>query len=296
MKVPKILFNNRQKVSGIYCIKCLVSGREYIGSSKDMYNRLFQHRNKLRKKVHQNMYLQNAYNKYKEENFEISILEYCEEIILTEREQYYIDTRNPQYNITRLVERNILSQESRDKISKTLKEGYKSGKILSFSEKPIYVYDVLGNYITEFPSLKSCSKGLNVHQSSIIRVTKGDAKQMKGFQFSYIKLEKMGVIPIQPNGKAIRKDYKEKVKIELPKVEYEVYELTWNKVKSFNNIEEASEFMKEDYGKVYSKMQRKTIIKNKYKITKKITVPSYSNVGLKTQNMLETPEEDNQQR
>lgn len=205
MKIPKTLFNNRQKVSGIYTIKCITSQKQYIGSSTDMYNRLFQHRNKLRKNQHQNQYLQNSYNKNKEENFIIEILEYCNKEELTIREQFYINELNPEYNITKLVIRNNLSKESKDKISKTLKRKYESGEIKSLSIKTIYVYDYTGKYLKKFNSIKECCLELNIHKDSIRRVLKGTYRLCKTYQFSYHYLLKMKKIEIQLNGKAIRR-------------------------------------------------------------------------------------------
>ncbi len=233
MKVPKTLFNNRIPISGIYSITNIINNKQYIGSSIDMYNRLYQHRNKLRKNTHQNQYLQNSYNKYTESNFKITILEFCKKEELTNKEQFYIDSINSEFNITRIVERNILSKESRIKIRETLVRRYKNKEIISKSCKKIYVYDSNGNYLMEFNSLKECSQFLNIHPSSIIRVLSKIYKVAKTYQFSYIKLDNMDIIKMDSKGKAAKKGKK--------------------------------------------------------------TVPSHSDMCRITQNMLETPEEDNQQ-
>jgi group I intron endonuclease len=41
--------------------------------------------------------------KYGYSNFSLDILEYCEKDVLIEREQYYIDTLNPKYNILKIA-------------------------------------------------------------------------------------------------------------------------------------------------------------------------------------------------
>ena len=107
---------------GIYCLINIVNQKRYVGSSKNLQQRLLKHRSLLRKNKHENSKLQNSWNKYNEQMFEYYILEYCEEELLTQREQYYIDTLVPELNITVLVERNILSKESRLKQANTRRE------------------------------------------------------------------------------------------------------------------------------------------------------------------------------
>ena len=79
------------KVSGIYCIENKINNKTYIGSSKNLYQRLLKHFALLRHDKHENAHLQSAWNKYGEENFEWFILEFCDTSILTEREQYCLD-------------------------------------------------------------------------------------------------------------------------------------------------------------------------------------------------------------
>lgn len=75
------------KVSGIYCIENKINHKSYIGSSKNLYQRLLKHFALLRHNRHENAHLQNAWNKYGESSFEWSIIETCDTSILTEREQ-----------------------------------------------------------------------------------------------------------------------------------------------------------------------------------------------------------------
>ena len=55
------------------------------------------------------------------------ILEYCDKSVLLEREQYYLDSLNPPYNILKLAGSSSgfkLSEETKKKISKALKGVY----------------------------------------------------------------------------------------------------------------------------------------------------------------------------
>ena len=89
------------KISGIYCIINIKNSKKYIGSSKNIRQRLWSHRAELRHNKHENSHLQNAWNKYGEHNFDYYILEKCEESLLLEKEQLYIDTINPEYNMNK---------------------------------------------------------------------------------------------------------------------------------------------------------------------------------------------------
>ncbi len=85
--------------SGIYEIRNKVTGHCYIGSAVDTQSRKRVHTHHLRKGVHHSPYLQRAFNKYGEDAFEWLVLEEVpDRALLIQREQYWIDTRNPKYN------------------------------------------------------------------------------------------------------------------------------------------------------------------------------------------------------
>ena len=92
--------------TGVYIIKNIINNKFYIGScSTKLSKRLNHHINALRRNDHKNNYLQNAFNKYGENNFIIEILEVCNKDVL-EREQYYLNTYdaiNKGYNINPLA-------------------------------------------------------------------------------------------------------------------------------------------------------------------------------------------------
>ena len=86
--------------SGVYEIRNRVSGKHYIGSSVNLKARWTSHLSALRHGKHWNSYLQSAFVKYGGEAFELSVLEYIKDISqLISREQYYLDTSYPEYNI-----------------------------------------------------------------------------------------------------------------------------------------------------------------------------------------------------
>lgn len=87
-------------IPGIYAIRHIETGRLYIGSSKNIRIRIKTHFYDLRKNQHHCAYLQNAWNKYGDDAFEVEVLEQCEldRTVLLEREQHYLDTLKPEFN------------------------------------------------------------------------------------------------------------------------------------------------------------------------------------------------------
>jgi len=88
------------KKSGVYKIINKVSSHFYVGSSLDIEKRWKGHRYDLLKNRHHSLYLQRAWDKYDEKSFNLEIIEECEAEDLIDREQHYIDTLHPQYNIS----------------------------------------------------------------------------------------------------------------------------------------------------------------------------------------------------
>ena len=80
--------------SGVYVIQCLINGKMYIGSSKRLKSRLSNHKKMLEDGNHHCIDLQLDYNKYGKANFNINILEYCNEADARKRELEYIDSLN----------------------------------------------------------------------------------------------------------------------------------------------------------------------------------------------------------
>ena len=167
---------------GIYMIINLINGNRYIGSSKNIQQRLQTHRSNLRNNHHCNIHLQNAWNKYGEAKFDYSILEFCEENIRINREQYYVNTLKPEYNISiEIVELPSNSIESRLKLSRTRKQRMAEGLIKKTNCTKIFVYNLQGTFIKEFDSEMDACRELGLTRSGILKTLKGEQKQHHGF-------------------------------------------------------------------------------------------------------------------
>jgi group I intron endonuclease len=116
---------------GIYSIFNTANGKQIIGQSKNITKRWYFHRDKLRKNIHHNPYLQNAWNKYGEHSFQLKIILLCpvenldqEEIRLI-KENKTMD-RNFGYNVMNGGNRPQHSEETKLKMSNIKKLLYKN--------------------------------------------------------------------------------------------------------------------------------------------------------------------------
>lgn len=91
--------NINKKISGIYKITNLINNKFYIGSAVSLLSRYHTHKNSFVKNKHKNQHLQNSINKYGIDNFKFEVIELCDKEQLLIKEQYYIDTLKPEYNI-----------------------------------------------------------------------------------------------------------------------------------------------------------------------------------------------------
>jgi group I intron endonuclease len=97
-----LLDKNNIEKTGIYKILNSNTGEFYIGSTSVSFKKRFwNHKRLLESNKNPCIFLQNSYNKNKK--FIFSILEICEKEKCIEREQYYIDSLNPKYNICKIA-------------------------------------------------------------------------------------------------------------------------------------------------------------------------------------------------
>jgi group I intron endonuclease len=100
------------KDAGVYLICSIQTNKRYVGSSTNLHNRKEDHLRLLRKNKHHSLILQNHCNKYGIADLFFIELEICVENIqdkeqvkkdLLQREQYWIDTIHPEFNICRVA-------------------------------------------------------------------------------------------------------------------------------------------------------------------------------------------------
>lgn len=160
------MFNN---VTGVYIIN--INTEFYIGSSLNIKNRLFTHRQRLKNNKHHNVIIRNYYNKYGKDKCFVALLEKCEISELLIKEKKWIDLLNPKLN----VEKDPTKQQG------------------SYKSKIVYQYNKNGTFIKEHKSTASAERSLGKNSNSISICAKGTGayKSAYGYLWSYKKVSIM---------------------------------------------------------------------------------------------------------
>lgn len=179
--------------SGIYMIINLSNNKVYVGSSKDISRRLKEHIRHLKNNKHENIYLQNSYNKYSQNMFKFIPIEYCELNILIERENFWIKLKNSNikefgYNLSIPLEQGgcNFSEKSIEKIKRSAyerhhgklteeeyqqklikKEEYNNRQKLVNKKKVFAFNKITGIKEFEFESIIEAVKQLRVNTSAV---------------------------------------------------------------------------------------------------------------------------------
>ncbi len=174
-------------MKAIYTIINKVNGKQYIGSAVNFYKRKTVHLAHLRKGNHKNIHLQRAYTKYGEASFMFCILEkvYKKEDLIS-REQWWIDTRKPEYNIAKIAGSQLgfrHSQETKDLLSNNQYKGLFD--IHNPFSKKCYQYSLDGTFLKEWNSISQIERDLGLNNSLIVRCLKGRTKTAHKFQWFY---------------------------------------------------------------------------------------------------------------
>ena len=194
----------------VYIIENNINYDCYIGSSTNYYRRKKRHFTDLGLNKHHSPKLQRAYNKYGKDCFNIYILEsflFVSKSDILAREQFYIDTMKPKYNICNTAGSqlgSIRSDEFKANCSKRMKgktpwnKGLKlpkhsieltkkrseslkgrrlseatKNKIKDKVSKPVLQYDSNGVFIKEWQSLKEVSLFLPCSYSKLSNYING---------------------------------------------------------------------------------------------------------------------------
>lgn len=176
----EILKDNRNKV-GVYCWTNLLNGKFYVGSSvnlgrrfRDYYNYSFLE-GEIKKN---NSRIYKALIKYGYSNFKLEILEYCEPNILIEREQYYFDLLNPEYNILKKAG-SLLGFKHSEASKELMSEAHKNLIVLEETKLKIsvnsprsqstIVIDNSTGEIVSFASVRKAAEFIGIHTSYLAK-------------------------------------------------------------------------------------------------------------------------------
>lgn len=187
------LFKNK---AGIYMFTNNTNGKCYIGSSGNLCRRLLEYfnNNRLNTELGRgDSIIYSAIIKYGWQSFTLEIMEIVDidglnnvdkRDLLMSREQHFIDTINPEYNILKVAGSNAghkMSLEARKKISESKKgkPSHRAGAVHSeesrnlmstnsTSKKPVYMYSADNTLIGQYQSIDECAADTGISRHHVL--------------------------------------------------------------------------------------------------------------------------------
>lgn len=229
----------KEKICGIYSIVNNCNNKMYIGQSYDIYNRWITHKAELRHNRHHNNKLQNAWNKYGEENFKFEIILKCSIDDLDKYEQEYIKKYNTYYEGYNLDFGGTNKVRWTDEMRKNLREirlnmtdEERTKYRISHKNEaiPILQIDFDGNIIKKWDyGAREASKVLNIEQSCIWNCVNHKRKTYKKYIWISCKEYNKDIFNIN--------DY---ITHMVNPAAYNMYDVNNNLIKHFKNYGELS--------------------------------------------------------
>lgn len=171
------------KIIGIYCIHNVINNKKYIGQSKNIENRFYQHRHKLNQGKHCNQLLQNDWIYYGEKNFKFEIVCKCSDEKLDYFENYYIN----KYKTTSDLNGYNLYTGGKSKFRYSDLACQHSIMSHQFESNPVYQINLSTGDVTLWSSLRRASKELNISFSCIWNCAENKRKTYKECIWVYPK-------------------------------------------------------------------------------------------------------------
>jgi hypothetical protein len=196
------IFSDNEGLTGIYLWKNKETGKTYVGSASNLSSRL--------RRYYSSNYINGVLKKSRSiifsailkdgiENFSLTIIEYCLPEKLIEREQYYINVLQPEYNILSSAGSSLgfkHSEETRKKkcqlivqekiircMVKFIQKKRVRGCLLLILKKykKIEVYDEKNKETTIYNSMSDAAKALNIKHTIIsLFISRNQQKPYKG--------------------------------------------------------------------------------------------------------------------
>ena len=214
-------YKNNSSKTGIYSIKNLINNKQYTGSTKSSFHsRKTKHYTNLIKNTHHNEYLQNAWNKYGEENFIFELIFICPIDYVVKKEAFFIKNlktnyREHGYNIASVSEYRfnykLSDKHNSEKSIKKLKKNLTHNGLISNERglpKPFKEYNLNGDFIAEYNSAKEyceinglvsrahisvCLSKRNLYYRKSIVLFSNDSLTKKDIEYVNKKHKKIGV-------------------------------------------------------------------------------------------------------
>lgn len=199
--------------SGIYMWINKTNNKIYIGSSIDLKSRISGY---LKNSVlirDKSMPICAALMKYGYSGFTLEILEFCDKDDVIDRENYYFNLYNPDYNIVKVAGKPpvvVFTPDIKKKISDSLKEYYsdpinREKNFYKRESHKLIAIDTINDTVTEFYSIKSAARLLNIDRRIITKALKSEIDLIinERYYFKPVGLMKDIAIKVQVHSKAL---------------------------------------------------------------------------------------------
>ena len=225
---------DKPKFSGIYGIRNIINGMIYIGQSHNIHKRWIQHKYELNTQIHHNRKLQNAWNKYGENNFLFFVIEKCKQNIINEKEIFWIsyydsNNRNKGYNLSTGGEYgstgSVWSNEQKENASNLR------------NPKKVVQVDIYGNIINTWRSISNASRTLGLSNAVIKRCCEHTGKHCGNYLWFYDDDEM-----IYDKNKIKKFVMDNSSYFDIPILQFDLYGNFLNKYSTFNEIQEKMQF------------------------------------------------------
>jgi len=193
---------------GVYKITNIINNKCYIGSSKTIKKRWYEHKRQLRKNQHHSKALQRAFNKYGENNFVFEILELCEPNELLIIEQKYFDLIKPEYIILKTAGR-FDGYKHTEETKKLLSEISKNQvRVPCAEETKIKIGDANRNRVfsdEHKEKLSNARKGKKLSEEQKKKISD------RSYPEKMREMQKLGTIARKFNNKPVSEETKKKI-------------------------------------------------------------------------------------
>lgn len=172
----------------------------YIGSAsgnfngkkcqKGFYRRFLEHLRALKHKNHDSKYLQNVVNKHGIDGIRFEILEIVEtddRKLILEREQYYLDTLEPQYNSSKTARCPTVefTDERKKAMSIRMKGKSLPSEVYDVIRTPVYQFSKSGVFIKMYPSIEEAAMQTKTDRASISKCASGKRLSAGNYLWSF---------------------------------------------------------------------------------------------------------------
>jgi group I intron endonuclease len=242
----------------IYKISNKINQKIYVGSAKYFNRRYNLHKHHLLKNTHPNKILQNFVNKYGFDNLIFEIIETCDEGNLLNREQFYIDNLNPEFNVHKIANspkglKRTEQQKANIKNGRLNNGGYAKGWNHSEEAKKKISLAHKGKVVTELQKKKQSEKMTGKVVSIETRIKISNSTKGKVFNDATIKkLSQSKLSELNPNyGKIgeLHHNYGKSWKQKNPKQSKQVIDKSTNTI--YKSAKEASDLLGIGYSTLY---------------------------------------------